>query len=85
MIADFKRILAASIALVMFSIIYIPSQIYAQTVLYAVDNDSDELRVIDTTAILVAGAQTNAVWILSALAIIGSVAFGILYLTTKRI
>lgn len=44
-----------------------------------------ELLSIDTTSLLVAGAQTNAVWILSALAVIGSVAFGALYLTTKRI
>ena len=42
------------------------------------------LLPIDTTALLVAGAQTNAVWILSALAVIGSVAFGALYLKTKR-
>lgn len=43
-----------------------------------------ELLPIDTTALLVAGAQTNAVWILSALAGIASVAFGTLYLKTKR-
>jgi len=39
---------------------------------------------IDTTALLLAGAQTNAVWIMSALAVIGSVAFGALYLTSKK-
>ena len=39
---------------------------------------------IDATALLVAGAQTNTVWILSALAVIGSVAFGTLYIKTKR-
>jgi len=44
-----------------------------------------ELLPIDTTALLVAGAQANSVWILSALAVIGSVAFGTLYLTTRRI
>jgi len=43
-----------------------------------------EFIPIDSTALLLAGAQTNAVWILSALAVIGSVAFGALYLTTKR-
>lgn len=43
-----------------------------------------EFLPINTTALLVAGAQTNAVWILSALAVIGSVAFGTLYLKTKR-
>jgi hypothetical protein len=43
-----------------------------------------EFLSIDTTALLVAGAQTNAVWIMSALAVIGSVAFGALYLSTKR-
>ena len=43
-----------------------------------------ELLPIDTTALLLAGAQVNSVWILSALAVIGSVAFGTLYLTTKR-
>jgi len=40
--------------------------------------------LINTTALLVAGAQTNAVWIMSALAVIGSVAFGALYLKTRR-
>ena len=43
-----------------------------------------ELLPINTTALLVAGAQTNAVWIISALAVIGSVAFGALYLKTRR-
>jgi len=43
-----------------------------------------ELLPIDTTALLLAGAQTNALWILSALAVIGSIAFGALYLTTKK-
>jgi len=39
---------------------------------------------IDTTALILAGAQTNAVWIMSALAVIGSVAFGALYITSKK-
>ena len=39
---------------------------------------------IDNTTLLLAGAQANSVWILSALAVIGSVAFGALYITTKR-
>ena len=39
---------------------------------------------IDSTALLLAGAQTNAVWIMSALAVIGSVAFGALYITSKK-
>ena len=43
-----------------------------------------ELMQIDNTALIVAGAQTNAVWILSALVIIGSVAFGALYITSKK-
>ncbi len=43
-----------------------------------------ELLPIDSTALLLAGAQTNAVWIMSALAVIGSVAFGALYITSKR-
>jgi len=43
-----------------------------------------EFLPMDNTALLLAGAQTNAVWIISALAVIGSVAFGALYLTTKR-
>ena len=43
-----------------------------------------ELLPIDSTALLLAGAQTNAVWIISALAVIGSVAFGALYITTRR-
>ena len=43
-----------------------------------------ELLPIDSTALILAGAQTNAVWIMSALAIIGSVAFGALYITSKK-
>ena len=43
-----------------------------------------ELLPIDSTALLLAGAQTNAVWILTALAVIGSVAFGVLYITSKK-
>jgi len=43
-----------------------------------------ELLPIDNTVLLLAGAQTNAVWILSALAVIGSVAFGALYITSKK-
>ena len=43
-----------------------------------------EFLPIDSAALLVAGAQTNAVWILSALAVIGSVAFGALYITSKK-
>jgi len=43
-----------------------------------------EFLPIDSTALLLAGAQTNAVWIMSALAVIGSVAFGALYLTSKK-
>jgi len=43
-----------------------------------------ELLPIDSTALLLAGAQTNAVWILSALAVIGSIAFGALYITSKK-
>ena len=39
---------------------------------------------IDTTALLLAGLQTSAVWIMSALAIIGSLAFGAVYITTKK-
>jgi hypothetical protein len=43
-----------------------------------------EFLSVDSAALLVAGAQANAVWILSALAVIGSVAFGALYITSKR-
>ncbi len=43
-----------------------------------------EFLPIDTTALLLAGAQTNAVWIMSALAVIGSIAFGALYITSKK-
>jgi len=43
-----------------------------------------ELIPIDSTALILAGAQTSAVWMISALAVIGSVAFGALYLTTRR-
>ncbi len=43
-----------------------------------------EFLPINTTSLLLAGAQTNAVWIMSALAVIGSVAFGALYITSKK-
>ncbi len=43
-----------------------------------------EFLPIDSTALILAGAQTNAIWIMSALAVIGSVAFGALYITSKR-
>jgi hypothetical protein len=43
-----------------------------------------ELLLIDSSALILAGAQTNAVWIMTALAVIGSVAFGVLYVTSKR-
>ena len=43
-----------------------------------------EFLQIDTAVLLLAGAQTNAVWIMSALAVIGSIAFGALYITTKK-
>ena len=43
-----------------------------------------EFLPIDSTALLLAGAQTNAVWLMSALAVIGSVAFGALYITSKK-
>jgi hypothetical protein len=43
-----------------------------------------ELLPINTSALLLAGAQTNAVWIMSILVVIGSVAFGALYITTKK-
>ncbi len=39
---------------------------------------------LDSTALILAGAQTNAVWIMSALALVGSVAFGALYITSKK-
>jgi len=43
-----------------------------------------EFLQIDSTALVLAGAQTNAVWLMSALAVIGSVAFGALYITSKK-
>jgi len=43
-----------------------------------------EFMNIDTTSLILAGAQTNAVWLLSALAVIGSVAFGAIYLKTRK-
>jgi len=43
-----------------------------------------ELIPIDSTALLLAGAQTNAVWLMSALAAIGSVAFGALYIKSRK-
>jgi len=39
---------------------------------------------IDITALLLAGLQTSAVWIMSALAIIGSLAFGLVYITARK-
>ena len=43
-----------------------------------------EILSIDTTSLILAGVQTNAVWLMSALAVIGSVAFGALYITSKK-
>jgi len=40
---------------------------------------------IDTMALLIAGAQFNAFFILSILALTGSFAFGVLYYKTKRV
>ena len=40
---------------------------------------------IDTVALLIAGAQFNAFFILSTLALTGSFAFGVLYYKTKRV
>jgi len=48
------------------------------------DTVGGELLSINTTALILAGAQTNAVWIMSALAAIGSVAFGAIYLKTRK-
>ena len=39
---------------------------------------------IDTTAVLIAGAQSNALSILAGLMVIGAVAFGALYVSVKR-
>jgi len=42
------------------------------------------LLPLDTTALILAGAQTNTVWIMSALAVIGSIAIGAVYITSKK-
>jgi len=39
---------------------------------------------IDVTAVLIAGAQTNALTILSAFVVIGAIAFGALVISVKR-
>jgi len=61
---------------------------YIDNVQVLVDMDEvvvgGEFLPIDHTALLLAGAQTNAVWIMSALVVIGSVAFGALYLTSRK-
>jgi len=43
-----------------------------------------EFLPIDSTALLLAGMQTNSVWILSAFAVVASVAFGALYISARR-
>jgi len=43
-----------------------------------------EIVPLDTTALILAGAQTNTVWIMSALAVIGSMTIGALYITSKK-
>jgi len=43
-----------------------------------------EFLPIDSTALLLAGMQTNSVWILSALAAVGITAFGALYISVRR-
>ncbi len=66
------------------------SRVAANNVFNFMNNICNQVKVggeflpIDSTALLVAGAQTNAVWILSALAVIGSIAFGALYITSKK-
>ncbi len=42
------------------------------------------LLPLDTTALILAGAQTNTVWIMSVLAVIGSIAIGAVYITSKK-
>lgn len=39
---------------------------------------------VDSASLVLAGVQTNAVWIMSALTVIGSVAFGAVYITAKK-
>jgi len=43
-----------------------------------------EFIPIDATAVLIAGAQSNALTILSAFVVIGAIAFGTLYFSVKR-
>jgi len=61
---------------------------YVDNVQVLVDMDEvvvgGEFLSIDSTSLILAGAQTNAVWIMSALAVIGSMAFGALYLTSRK-
>ncbi len=51
---------------------------------HCVDVVGGEFLPIDSTALILAGAQTNAIWIMSALAVIGSIAFGALYVSSKK-
>jgi len=63
------------------------SNVYNDNVRFTCDKEEivgGEFLPINSAALLVAGAQTNAIWIMSALAVIGSVAFGALYLNSKR-
>jgi len=43
-----------------------------------------EFIPIDTTAVLLAGVETNALSILSAFVVIGAIAFGVLVISVKR-
>jgi hypothetical protein len=64
--------------------VYRPTNLIFSLTGHPLDMVGGEFLPLDSTALLLAGAQTNAVWIMSALAVIGSIAFGALYITTKK-
>jgi len=47
-----------------------------------IQQDGDESN--DATAVLIAGAQSNALSVLSAFVVIGAIAFGTLYISVNR-
>jgi hypothetical protein len=61
-----------------------PNTLYVDNVVCVEGIVGGEFLPIDATALILAGAQTNAVWLMSALAVIGSVAFGALYISSKK-
>ena len=67
-----------------------PNGVTVTTIINGICDERPPMQVgggfipIDTTAVLIAGMQTNALSVLSAFVVIGAIAFGTLYFSVKR-